>query len=129
LLDYYYVLLSEDSAAEREKAIKTIKYLGMGKFAKGIMYIMDKVFGLDKEKLLCEEDEKSGEFLMNEILIGGNFGSYDTRLGSKENESKWHRYWRMNLRNLRYISTYPVEALCEPLFRTNFAIWKKLHHF
>lgn len=60
-------------------------------------------------------------------MQGGNFGQYDTRLGSKENEGKLHRYLRMSLRNLRFAKHYPTEALSEPLFRTWFALWKKIH--
>lgn len=44
-----------------------------------------------------------GRFLLAEIMQGGNFGQYDTRLGSKENEGKLHRYLRMSLRNLRFV--------------------------
>lgn len=66
-------------------------------------------------------------FLLAEIMQGGNFGQYDTRLGSKENEGKLHRYLRMSLRNLRFVKHYPTEALSEPLFRTWFALWKKIH--
>ena len=68
-----------------------------------------------------------GRFLLAEIMQGGNFGQYDTRLGSKENEGKLHRYLRMSLRNLRFVKHYPTEALSEPLFRTWFALWKKIH--
>lgn len=42
-------------------------------------------------------------FLLAEIMRGGNFGQFDTRLGSKENEGKLHRYLRMSLRNLRFV--------------------------
>ena len=52
-----------------------------------------------------------GRFLLAEIMQGGNFGQYDTRLGSKENEGKLHRYLRMSLRNLRFAKYYPTEAL------------------
>ena len=66
-------------------------------------------------------------YLLAEIMQGGNFGQYDTRLGSKENEGKLHCYLRMSLRNLRFVKHYPTEALSEPLFRTWFALWKKTH--
>ena len=59
--------------------------------------------------------------------FGGGQGQYDDRMGSKVGESKIHRYFRMNLRNLRFVKHYPTEALSEPLFRTWFALWKKIH--
>lgn len=60
-------------------------------------------------------------------MRGGNFGQYDDRLGDKTGEGKVHRYFRMSLRNMRFVRHYPSEALCEPLFRTWFWTWKKLN--
>ena len=77
--------------------------------------------------MVAPVDEKEGKFLLSEIMRGGNFGQYDTRLGSKEDESKLHRYLRMNLRSLGFVKHYPTEALSEPLFRTWFAVSKKIH--
>lgn len=128
LLDYYYVLKAWE---HDEKALmyvqNMINYFGMMKFAGGIMYGLHEVFGLPTSKMIVPIDENEGKFLLDEIMRGGNFGQYDTRLGSKEDESKLHRYLRMNLRNLRFVRHYPTEALSEPLFRTWFAVWKKVH--
>ena len=49
-------------------------------------------------------------------MRGGNFGLYDDRLVDKTGEGKVHRYFRMSLRNIRFVKHYPSEALCEPLF-------------
>ena len=84
------------------------------------MYVLHEVLGLPKNKMIAPINEREGKFLLAEIMRGGNFGQYDTRLGSKENEGKLHRYIRMNLRNLRFFKHYPTEALSEPLFRTWF---------
>ena len=128
LLDYYYVLMVWE---HDDKALMYVQNMiscfGMKKFAGGIMYVMHKVFGLPTSKLVVAMNEKEGKFLLAEIMQGGNFGQYDTRLGSKANEGKLHRYFRMNLRNLRFVKHYPTEALSEPLFRTWFALWKKIH--
>ena len=128
LLDYYYVLMVwEHDDKALMYAQNMISYFGMKKFAGGIMYVMHKVFGLPTSKLVVAMNEKEGKFLLAEIMQGGNFGQYDTRLGSKENEGKLHRYLRMSLRNLRFVKLYPTEALSESLFRTCFAVWKKIH--
>ena len=145
LLDYYYVLvkwhtdltnltdsnkslpqmtqINTDLDALRHK----LKYLGLWKFAKTVMFVMKEVFGLSEDRMIAPMDEKEGKFLLDEIMRGGNFGQYDDRMGSKVGESKMHRYFRMNLRNLRFVKHYPTEALSEPLFRTWFAVWKKIH--
>ena len=145
LLDYYFVLLKwhtdltnltdSNKSLPQMTLINTdldalrhkLKYLGLWKFAQAVMFVMKEVFGLSEDRMIVPMDEREGRFLLAEIMRGGNFGQYDTRLGSKENEGKLHRYLRMSLRNLRFVKHYPTEALSEPLFRTWFALWKKIH--
>ena len=145
LLDYYFVLLKwhtdltnltdSNKSLPQMTLINTdldalrhkLKYLGLWKFAQAVMFVMKEVFGLSEDRMIVPMDEREGRFLLDEIMRGGNFGQYDTRLGSKENEGKLHRYLRMSLRNLRFVKHYPTEALSEPLFRTWFALWKKIN--
>ena len=129
LIDYYFVLVkSEERRVKNLTALqRELKYLGLWKFAKAVMYVLHETLGLPEEKMIAPIDVNEGRFLLAEIMQGGNFGQYDTRLGSKENEGKLHRYLRMSLRNLRFVKHYPTEALSEPLFRTWFAVWKKIH--
>ena len=145
LLDYYFVLLKwhtdltnltdSNKSLPQMTLINTdldalrhkLKYLGLWKFAQAVMFVMKEVFGLSEDRMIVPMDERKGRFLLDEIMRGGNFGQYDDRMGSKVGESKIHRYFRMNLRNLRFVKHYPTEALSEPLFRTWFALWKKIH--
>ena len=145
LLDYYFVLVKwhtditnltdSNKSLPQMTQINTdldalrheLKYLGLWKFAGAVMFVMKEVFGLSEDWMIAPMDEKEGKFLLDEIMRGGNFGQYDDRMGSKVGESKIHRYFRMNLRNLRFVKHYPTEALSEPLFRTWFAVWKKIH--
>lgn len=145
LLDYYFVLVKwhtdltnltdSNKSLPQMTQINTdldalrheLKYLGLWKFAGAVMFVMKEVFGLSEDRMIAPMDEREGRFLLDEIMRGGNFGQYDDRMGSKVGESKIHRYFRMNLRNLRFVKHYPTEALSEPLFRTWFALWKKIH--
>ena len=145
LLDYYFVLVNwhtdltnltdSNKSLPQMTQINTdldtlrhkLKYLGLWKFAQAVMFVMKEVFGLSEDRMIAPMDERKGRFLLDEIMRGGNFGQYDDRMGSKAGESKIHRYFRMNLRNLRFVKHYPTEALSEPLFRTWFAVWKKIH--
>ena len=145
LLDYYFVLVKwytdltnltdSNKSLSQMTQINTdldalrheLKYLGLWKFAGAVMYVLHEALGLPEEKMIAPINVNEGRFLLAEIMQGGNFGQYDTRLGSKENEGKLHRYLRMSLRNLRFAKHYPTEALSEPLFRTWFALWKKIH--
>lgn len=128
LIDYYFVLRNTDcNIANKSVLQRELKHLGLWKFAQAVMYVLYETLGLPEEKMFVPIDVYEGRFLLSEIMQGGNFGQFDTRLGSKENESKLHRYLRMSLRNLRFVKHYPTEALSEPLFRTWFALWKKIH--
>lgn len=145
LLDYYFVLVKwhtdftnltdSNKSLPQMTQINTdldalrheLKYLGLWKFAQAVMFVMKEVFGLSEDRMIAPMDERVGRFLLDEIMRGGNFGQYDDRMGSKAGESKIHRYFRMNLRNLRFVKHYPTEALSEPLFRTWFAVWKNIH--
>lgn len=128
LIDYYFVLRNTDcNIANKSVLQRELKHLGLWKFAQAVMYVLYETLGLPEEKMIAPIDIYEGRFLLSEIMQGGNLGQFDTRLGSKENESKLHRYLRMNLRNLRFVKHYPTEALSEPLFRTWFALWKKIH--
>ena len=115
------------SSAALDRVQKELKHLGLWKYAQAVMFVMKEVFGLSEDRMIAPMDEREGRFLLDEIMRGGNFGQYDDRMGSKIGESKMHRYFRMNLRNLRFVKHYPTEALSEPLFRTWFAVWKKIH--
>lgn len=145
LLDYYFVLVKWHTdltnLTDSNKSLPQmtqinsdldtlrheLKYLGLWKFAQAVMYVLHEVFGLSEDRMIAPMDEREGRFLLDEIMRGGNFGQYDDRMGSKIGESKIHRYFRMNLRNLRFVKYYPTEALSEPLFRTWFAVWKNIH--
>jgi len=129
LIDYYFVLVkSEERRVKNLSALqRELKYLGLWKFAGAVMYVLHEALGLPEAKMIAPIDVNEGRFLLAEIMQGGNFGQYDTRLGSKENEGKLHRYLRMSLRNIRFVKHYPTEALSEPLFRTWFALRKKIH--
>lgn len=128
LIDYYFVLRNTNcNIANKAVLQRELKHLGLWKFAKAVMYVLHETLGLPEENMIAPIDVNEGRFLLAEIMQGGNFGQYDTRLGSKANEGKLHRYLRMSLRNLRFVKHYPTEALSEPLFRTWFALWKKIH--
>ena len=127
LIDYYYIVKNDELLGIRDSLQRELKHLGLWKFAGAVMYVLHEVLGLPKENMIAPMDHKEGKFLLDEIMCGGNFGQYDDRLGCKDNEGKVHRYFRMNLRNLRFVKHYPTEALSEPLFRTWFALWKKLY--
>ena len=94
---------------------KELKELGLWKFAGGIMYIMQEVFGMPASRLIVPPNEKYGKFVLNEVLEAGNFGRHDAR--NRFGRSKLGHNLQRVYRDIRLVRCFPAEALCEPLFR------------
>ena len=101
---------------------KELKELGMWKFAGGIMYIMQEVFGMPASRLIVPPNEKYGRFVLNEVLEAGNFGKHDERnhFGRSQLGHNLQRVYR----DIRLVRYFPAEALCEPLFRIWHFFWR-----
>lgn len=90
LLDYYYVLISDDLLLIRDRVQKELKELGLWKFAGAIMYIMQEVFGMPASRLIVPPNEKYGRFVLNEVLEAGNgTSSGDLNTGGNLSESSF----------------------------------------
>ena len=99
-----------------------LKELGLWKFAGGIMYIMQEVFGMPASRLIVPPNEEYGRFVLNEVLEAGNFGRHDAR--NRFGRSQLGHNLQRVYRDIRLVRYYPAEALCEPLFRTWHFFWR-----
>ena len=125
LLDYYYVLISDDLSLIRDRVQKELKELGLWKFAGAIMYIMQVVFGMPASRLIVPPNEKYGRFVLNEVLEAGNFGKHDER--NRFGKSKLGHNFQRVYRDMRLVRYFPAEALSEPIFRVWHFLWRKKH--
>lgn len=100
---------------EKAESKQWIDRMGMTRFAQATMWLMQEVFGLDKEYLLCEQNEKYGRFLLEEVMRSGNFGKHDVK-GMKAMGSAIGRYLYNLKRDIRLIKICPHEALWDPFF-------------
>lgn len=125
LLDYYYVLISDDLSLIRDRVQKELKELGLWKFAGAIMYIMQEVFGMPASQLIVPPNEKYGKFVLNEVLEAGNFGKHDER--NRFGRSKLGHNLQRVYRDMRLMRYFPAEALSEPIFRTLHFFWRLRH--
>lgn len=102
LMDYYFVLCEAQTKGFREfqEVSKVVSSLGLDKFASALMWILRHVFGLLEEQMLWKPNEKDGRFLLEEIMLSGNFGKQDERqMGLYD--SKWNSFWMVNGKALR----------------------------
>ena len=100
-----------------------LKELGLWKFAGGIMYIMQEVFGMPASRLIVPPNEKIGKFVLNEVLEAGNFGRHDAR--NRFGRSQLGHNLQRVYRDIRLVRYFPAEALSEPLFRVWHFFWRK----
>ena len=128
MLDYYYIL-TNSKKDERERAYKTICRFGMKDFAGAAMFVLQAVFGLKDDYLLCKSSRKSGLFILNEILEAGNFGKYDTRTKKINKEKRLKRGFVQLARNLRFFRYYPQEVLLSPIWKCWHYGWRKKHGY
>ena len=135
----------------KEEVMEVLRSFGMGKFAGAVMYVLHEVFAIPTRQfinderlfassssiskflitdcpwLLCEPNEKEGKKLLDEIMQGGNFGQYDTRDAAlKKGGMIKHGLWKLK-RVMRLVSSYPEEALWEPVFRVYHLFWRLIH--
>lgn len=114
---------------DRELSVNAfLKEFGMERFSKGMMWIMQVVFGLEKEYVLCEADEKIGRLLLSEIMDGGNFGKYSENKGVHSDSAfvRGIRHWE---RNVKFFMLAPWEILCSPLWSLWHWWWRKKRNF
>ena len=112
-----------NSSAAIDRVQKELKELGLWKFAGGIMYIMQEVFGMPASRLIVPPNEKYGRFVLNEVLEAGNFGRHDAR--NRFGRSQLGHNLQRVYRDIRLVRYFPAEALSEPLFRVWHFFWRK----
>ena len=128
VLDYYFALQSfkrECSKIDRELSVNAIiDKLGMKRFAQALMYVLQSHLGLEEKYLLCEPDPEAGAFLLEEIMMAGNFGHYDTREKVAKHENGVQRLLRRQKRNMRFFGQYAEEVICVPIYRVYQEWWR-----
>jgi hypothetical protein len=128
LMDYYYIL-SHSTEDERKEAYDTLCSFGLKRFVATVMYVMRRVFNIDTSLLLCQPNQKEGDYLLAEILRGGNFGQFDDRNKHLPSENRMKRGVENVKRNLRFLKHYPSEVMWAPAFKFWHWCWRKYKGF
>ena len=113
---------ARSSSTAIDRVQEELKELGLWKFAGGIMYIMQEVFGMPASRLIVPPNEKYGRFVLNEVLEAGNFGRHDER--NRFGKSQFGHNLQRVYRDMRLVKFFPAEALSEPLFRVWHFFWR-----
>lgn len=126
LIDYYFVLVAANGTLPKYVGGKNLEHVlksfGMWRFARGVMWIMQEIFVLDRKYMYCEPLEKEGRFILGIVLDGGNFGH--------KKSFKVKGIGRVNTlvsvakHNIQILNNYPLEALLSPLWYVWHKVWK-----
>lgn len=123
IMDYYYVLRQGFTEREKEETVSWIKKLGMMRFASGLMWLLQYVFGMEDKYLLMAPNKKEGRFILQEVMMTGNMGHSDTRnWGSQQTAFK--RFVHNLRRDCYLIGHYPQEIFFQPFFSIWLFFWR-----
>lgn len=78
ICDYYW-LLQNSSKEERREVAERLKSFGLRHTAGALMWVLAEVLHLEPELMLCKPDAYRGEWMLREMMAGGNFGRYAQR--------------------------------------------------
>lgn len=129
VMDYYFVLKALSATPEKRKTLASdIKHIGMGRFASAMMYVLHITMGLDEEKMILPPSKEDGEFLLAEIMRGGNFGKYDDKK-TRNTSNYFSSFYGGIFRNLRYLRFNPFDWFWSPLWRLYYFGWRKINGY
>ena len=126
LMDYHFVLKHEIEV-EKGLSVKNVKEcissLGLNRFASALMWVLGEVFGLEQEQMLWEPNKEDGVFLLEEVMLSGNFGKQDARQKGLY-DSKWNSFWLVHGKTFRFWRFDHWAWFWSPIHRVRSKIWQ-----
>lgn len=123
LLDYALLLKQGCSEEERAETVQILKKIHLLDFTSAIMYILQRIFGLEDKYMLVTPSEKAGIPVLHEIMQTGNFGYYNTNIN--RNQGKSIAYFTSKLiYKTRFMRAYPRETIWGNIFWCWQRIWR-----
>ena len=78
ICDYYW-LLKNSTDEDRREVVSHLSSFGLRFTASALMWVLHEVLHLDEDLMLCPPDSYRGEWMLREIMAGGNFGYHAER--------------------------------------------------
>ena len=115
LVEYYYTLreFKDEGLEVRDKSLEIIGRLGMKKFAGAVMYVLQTVFGMPDEYLICKADARHGSFVLNMVTLAGEYTRHIERTRTLSHLGRLGHYLYWLKRNRPFITQYPAELFFE----------------
>lgn len=93
----YYWLLKNSTDEDRREVASHLSSFGLRYTASALMWVLHEVLHLDEDLMLCPPDSYRGEWMLREIMAGGNFGYHAER----EKHGTLRRVMEGRLRHLK----------------------------
>lgn len=124
IMDYYFVLmrLNDNHNVNESYAYKAVHEFGMTRFARGLMWTMHEALEMPREWMLWEPDEKEGRYILEQVMMGGNFGHHDERL--KHSGGKLGAVKAILTHNMHLLTHYPADTIWAPVWIVWHKLWK-----
>ena len=113
----YYWLLHNATDAERQQVADLLRRLGLHYAAGALMWVLAQVLHLPEQLMLCQPDSFRGEWMLREMMAGGNFGRY----AKSQQLGIWRRFVQSKRRRLQLMRFNAPEMLWQELF-----YWKRI---
>ena len=126
-VDYYYVLQEAKSVIDVFEIRKLLQKFGLFQMAGAVMYVEKELLGIAENCLIVPVDVIRGKFMLNEIMLSGNFGHYDRRVGNFSRRKALGRNLERLHRDFRLMWLFPSECIWEPVFRLYHYWWRVMH--
>ena len=123
-VDYYYVLQEARNHIDICEIRKLLQRFGLFQMAGAVMYVEKELLGLKEECLIVPMDVERGNFMLKEIILSGNFGHYDSRVGDFNRRTALGRNLERLRRDIRLMRLFPSECIWEPVFRFYHYLWR-----
>lgn len=108
----YLMLLRHSTEGDRNAAVDVMKNLSMMRACGAVMWLLQEVFGLKRDLMLCAPDCKRGERLLKLALSGGNFGQYKAVPKPKNVFVRW---FKDRMQAITWLTFDPVNAVFKEL--------------
>ncbi len=106
----YLMLLRHSTESDRSAAVAIMKRLSMMRACGAVMWLLQQVFGLEQNLMLCAPDRRRGERLLKLALAFGNFGQYKSKP-----KNVFVRWYKDRLQALSWLPFDPVNAIFKEL--------------
>ena len=120
VMDYYMVLRTVNNEKTKTKsAMAAVSEFGMERFARGLMWVLKGVMAMPQEWMLWEPDEREGQYILAQVMEGGNFGHYSEKRSRLTGGLGY--VTRIVRHSLHMVQRYPSVALWTPVW----VVWHK----